>query len=89
MTTTFAIPFHVEGKTNFVVKINGVPQNYPSYSYNKIDNTIEIPKATTYCRKNPCFTITCLEDSKPLMIPEIPLAIKKIDNTNPEDNKPE
>ncbi len=40
MTTTFAIPFHVEGKTNFVVKINGVPQNYPSYSYNKIDNTI-------------------------------------------------
>lgn len=40
IATSFAIPFHVIDKTNFIVKINGIPQNYATYIYNKADNTI-------------------------------------------------
>lgn len=37
---TYVIPFYVEAKTNFSVRINGVPQNYANYVYNDQTNSI-------------------------------------------------
>ena len=55
----------------------------------KSDNNKDMPNATTYWRIKPLLIRTCLEVSNPPKIPFNPLAIKNMDNINPEDNKPE
>jgi parallel beta-helix repeat protein len=39
-TKTYTIPFYINDKNNFIVKINDVLQSLSAYSYKKIDNTI-------------------------------------------------